>query len=317
MPNVSVIIPTHNRSSLIAGAIDSVYNQTEQDFEIIVVDDGSADDTPIIMDKLQKQDKSGRLKYFRLDRPHGANFARNYGIERATGEFIAFLDDDDRWRPNKLESQLVVFESDKSIGLVYTGKEMIYEELGLNYCSTSRKQGDMSRDILIGNFIGSTSSVMIRNYVLDKSGMFDIDLPAKQDYDLWIRICQSYKVGVVPKPLVLYYIRNINRISSDLDKRRRAESIINEKYKELTDSLVLSNQEKSDIELRKLLYELKFLKESGNSVVDVRRRLFGKIVSKHMLRVLFILTVSYIPLKYWIRFKSFQQKMGSSSKPLA
>ena len=58
---------------------------------------------------------------------------------------------------NKLESQLAVFESDKSIGLVYTGKEMIYEELGLNYCSTSRKQGDMSRDILIGNFIGSTS----------------------------------------------------------------------------------------------------------------------------------------------------------------
>ena len=204
---VSVVIPTHNRVELLKNAIESVLKQSYGDFEIIVVDDGSTDGTGGYLKGL------GDLRIFshRFQKPAGGNSARNKGIDMARGEFVAFLDDDDEWMTDKLEKQMKLFE-DESVGLVYTGTEIIYPHYNIRYTNIPKYRGDLSRSILMTNLIGTTSSVVLRKDVLDKSGMFDEKLKAKQDYDLWIRVCRHCLVDVVEKPLVRYYESALKRI---------------------------------------------------------------------------------------------------------
>lgn len=119
-PTVSVIIPTYNRAHLVGRAIQSVLNQTYKDFELIIVDDGSTDNTEDIIKKYQKKDE--RIKYIRRKKNKGGSVARNTGINAAIGEYIAFLDSDDEWLTEKLERQMKVFKSTSSeVGVVYSG----------------------------------------------------------------------------------------------------------------------------------------------------------------------------------------------------
>ena len=185
---ISVVIPTHNRVDLLPRAIRSVQNQTYKDIEIIVVSDGSTDGTDNLMEELSKKDP--RIKYISYHPGHNGNYARNQGIMAAHGEYVAFLDDDDEWLPSKLEEQLKIMESDPEIGLVYTGTHSVYVDDGIEYDSYPIYQGDMSKQILYSNYIGSTTTVMLRRQIFEKSGLFDEELPAIQDYDLWIRVCQ-------------------------------------------------------------------------------------------------------------------------------
>ena len=118
---ISVIIPTHNRVDLLGRAIRSVQNQTYKNIEIIIVSDGSTDGTDEFVNKLKYTDN--RIQFYEYKPSKGSNVARNLGIEKSKGEYIAFLDDDDEWLPTKLEKQLEVFQKDYRIGLVYTGKQ--------------------------------------------------------------------------------------------------------------------------------------------------------------------------------------------------
>lgn len=232
MTKISVVIPTHNRVSLLPRAIKSALNQSFSDIEVIVVSDGSTDGTDEQMKKLSEEDS--RIIYISYYPGHNGNYARNTGIKAAKGEYIAFLDDDDEWLPTKLEEQLAVMESDNSIGLVYTGTHSIYVDDGIEYDSFPEMEGNMSRKILLSNFIGSTTTVMVRKKIFEKVGLFDEELPAIQDYDLWIRICQVTPIGVVSKPLVNYFnYRNSGQISSSYKKYEDAHAFVRKKYEKL------------------------------------------------------------------------------------
>ena len=227
---VSVVIPTHNRVDLLPRAIESVLNQTYKDIELIVVSDGSTDGTDELMGNYAND---SRIKYINYKPAKGGNFARNTVFDAAKGEYVAFLDDDDEWLPTKIEKQVALMESDKEVGLVYTGINCIYVNEGISYPFNPQLRGNLSKEILFRNYVGSTSSVMLRrNYCEDCR--FDENLPALQDYDLWIKVLQGCKADVVSEPMVNYYnYRNQTQVSSSTAKYVQATEYINKKYADL------------------------------------------------------------------------------------
>lgn len=238
---ISVVIPTHNRLLLLKRAVNSVRNQTFINVEIIIVDDGSTDNTQEVFGATEERG----FKYIRVDPPKGGNYARNIGIANASGEFIAFLDDDDEWLPTKLEKQLALFEMDVSVGLVYTGVEVLHAANSASYYIKPKLKGDLAKSILTYNYIGTTSSVMVRKSIFEDTGEFDINMPQLQDYDLWIRVCQTCKIDFVPESLVKYYIHdNASQVTSSLSKNQDAINIIDKKYAKLIDKLSAGEKKK-------------------------------------------------------------------------
>ena len=202
MSKVSVIIPTYNRAHLIGKAIQSVLNQTYQDFEVIVVDDGSTDNTEEVIKEFQKKDK--RIKYIKHEKNKGYPKALNTGIKAAKGEYIAFQDDDDEWLTEKLEKQMKVFENAPAkVGVVYTGFWRIEnnKKIYIPYSWVKQKEGNIHKGLLKGNFIG-TPAALVRKECFEKVGMFDERLPCLQDWELWIRISKHYQFRYINSPLM-------------------------------------------------------------------------------------------------------------------
>lgn len=196
MPKVSVIIPTYNREAMVSEAIQSVLDQTYTDYEIIVVDDGSTDGTGKLL-----QEKFGEKIHYYYQENQGLP-PRNKAIRLAAGEYLAFLDSDDLWRPDKLASQVQILNNaGADTGLVYTGIEMInsrgqvVEELIDNF------QGVVVDKLIDRNFI-PTSSVMMRRGCFKRCGFFDESLKRSEDWDLWLRVALAYRVVAVPDVLV-------------------------------------------------------------------------------------------------------------------
>lgn len=233
---ISVVIPTHNRADLLPRAVKSVQAQTLIDLEIIVVSDGSEDHTKDIVKTMAEKDS--RIKFIEYFPAKGGNVARNIGIEHASGEFVAFLDDDDEFMPNKLEMQISVMKSNLEIGLVYTGVRVIYVNEGVEYVSMPKAAGDLSNEILLDNIIGTTSTIMVRKDLLLQAGKFDVHLRALQDYDLWIRVCQLCKVGCVSEEMVRYYnYTGTKQVSALTDKYIESFAYINNKYKDKIEAI--------------------------------------------------------------------------------
>ena len=233
---ISIVIPTHNRIDLLPRALRSALNQTYTNIEVIVVSDGSEDGTDAMMEAFENQDS--RVKYIAYHPGRGGNHARNVGIENAHGKYIAFLDDDDEWYPDKLQKQYGLFTSNPKVGLVCTGIRSIHESQSFTTPFIPPAMPDSSKQILLRNCIGSTTTVMVRKDVLSKSGNFDEQLGALQDYDLWVRICQMCEVAVVKEPLVDYYnYDNSNQISRYTDKYEKAVDYLNAKYADLINRL--------------------------------------------------------------------------------
>ncbi|HWI18400.1 MAG TPA: glycosyltransferase [Vicinamibacterales bacterium] len=197
MPNVSVIIPAYNAEAFIADTIRSVLAQTYQDFEIIVVDDGSKDGTVAALEPF-----NGSVRVH-TQANGGVAKARNTGASLATGAFIAFLDADDLWLPQKLERQL----QHASAPMTFTDRLNIGDRGDLPELQslvTPMHGGDVFVRLLReGNFITNTS-VMMRRALFDKMGGFYTGLNGTEDWDLWIRIAERHEVGFVPEPLVKY-----------------------------------------------------------------------------------------------------------------
>ncbi|MDZ7658655.1 glycosyltransferase [Fodinibius sp.] len=196
-PLVSAIITTHNRADLLPRALDSVIVQSYDNVEIIVVDDGSTDNTPEIMEKYREQVP---VKYIRLDKSLGAPRARNRGIEASSGEFVAGLDDDDKWHKNRIQGLMAVY--DDCFAAVTSDTVMVHSEGQARW----RKKKIIDLDTLLyTNQVGNQVLVR-RDRVLDVGG-FDPDLKAAQDYDLWIRLCEKYgPIRNVQKPLQTIYM---------------------------------------------------------------------------------------------------------------
>lgn len=241
---ISVIIPTHNRKLLLKNAIDSVLNQTYQKFEIIIVDDCSTDGTKDYVLSL----KDARIKYFRNEKNLYAAASRNVGIKNSNGEFIAFLDDDDEWFPQKLEKQIPIFKNEK-VGLVYSSINLFFEAYNFSYNTIPTKKGLICKDMLIKNYIGGTVSVIVRKQALQELmdvEWFNPNFPAREEYDLWIRLSKSWKVDYISKPLVrAYYRNNIKRISVDINSYVRGIELLNIKYEQEVEKLLTIKEKKN------------------------------------------------------------------------
>lgn len=203
-PSVSVIIPAYNRANVIERAVQSVLNQTYQDYEIIIVDDASTDDT---LEKLKKF-KDKRIVKIRNKKNRGPAGSRNVGIREARGEYIAFLDSDDEWLPQKIEKQAQALEMASSdVGVVYTGTWRIVgdKKFFIPSSKITHKEGNVYRSYLFGKYLVYTSAAVIKRACFYKIGIFDESFPAVAEWDLWIRISKYYEFKYIPEPLVTSY----------------------------------------------------------------------------------------------------------------
>jgi glycosyltransferase involved in cell wall biosynthesis len=200
MPLVSVILPTYNRAGSIGAAIRSVLDQTERDFEIIVVDDRSTDETEDVV----KRFGDPRIRYIRQARNGGDAASRNAGVLESRGKYLAFLDDDDEWLPEKLSLQLPLFErGGERVGLVHGGRQTIVEATGQTVLMLS----EGSPEEQLRWFRITTSAVMVRRAAVDEVGLFDESIVFCSDCDLWIRLWRAgYEFQAVDRPIVRYHI---------------------------------------------------------------------------------------------------------------
>ena len=228
VPAVSVVIPTRNRAGLLGAAIRSALAQSFADLEVLVVDDASDDETPEV---IAAATADPRVRAHRLPHRSGGAAARNFGIARARGEYVAFLDDDDEWLPEKLARQLELFaQGSPRLGVVYSSYLVVERETGrVVGRKVADQRGDLSRVLPVRNVVGGTSSVVVRRSCFDRVGRFDETLPSFQDYDLWIRFSREFDFDFVERDLLKYYLHS-RKIWSDPDAIDRGIVIMSEKY---------------------------------------------------------------------------------------
>lgn len=196
-PLVSVIIPTFNRAHMLGDAIDSVLQQRDATFEVIVVDDGSRDDTARIVAAY-----AGRVRYVRQCQ-RGVAAARNAGARLATGRWLAFLDSDDYWLPGKLAAQLAFHTSTPTIEISQTGEIWLRNGQHLNrHAHHQQPSGDFFLPSLERCLV-SPSAVMLTRGLFESAGGFDESLTVCEDYDLWLRIARRAAIGFIAKPLIV------------------------------------------------------------------------------------------------------------------
>ena len=196
-PKISVIVPTYNRAYQLKETLSSVLTQTYQDFELIVVDDGSIDDTSKVIKEFP------RVKYLALKENYGVSIARNEGLAFAKGKYICFLDSDDLWDQKKLQIQFCWMEGNTDCQVCYTDEIWIRNGVRVNQMNIHRKySGDIYLHCL-SLCIVSPSSAMLRIGLFDDIGDFDESLPACEDYDLWLRISMKYEFELINEPLII------------------------------------------------------------------------------------------------------------------
>ncbi len=215
---VSVVIATRNYGQYISHAITSVVQQTYPHWELIIVDDGSTDATPAVV---AKWCDNPRIRYYRLEGA-GQSQAKNLGIRLSQGEFIAFLDADDLWLPDKLTKQVACLRQHPAAGVAYTRRILI----GPDGTAIAEPNGTSSIDypsgwildrLLIRNFVCFSSSI-VRKTVFDHIGLFDESRTMAIDYDLWLRVARHYRFVCIDEPLVQYRTGH-NNLSRRVDER--------------------------------------------------------------------------------------------------
>lgn len=197
MPKVSVIIPVFNGASFVSRAIESVLSQTLPDLELIVVDDGSTDESPQVI----RSFRDPRVLYLRQDN-QGPNAAYNTGIYRARGDLLAFLDSDDWWLPRKLEAQLNRLQTAPEAGLVYCSTLKVDPNGDLLKTRHADTEGQVLERLLMNNDIAGPSSVVVPEGVVEKVGAFDGSLRRSGDWEMWLRIAAEFPIAAVREPLV-------------------------------------------------------------------------------------------------------------------
>ncbi|MEE8540840.1 MAG: glycosyltransferase [Desulfobacterales bacterium] len=216
IPTVSVIIPTFNRGWVIREAIDSVLNQTFGSFELIVVDDGSTDNTLDIL--AEYKDRITLIK----QRNRGVSAARNRGMDAASGQFIAFLDSDDLWLPQKLKRQMEFFDSNPDALICQTEETWIRDAVRVNPGKRHRKVSGMIFEPSLHLCLVSPSAVMIKRSLFEEVGLFDESLPACEDYDMWLRVGYKHSIFLIDTPLIIKRGGHADQLSKNpaLDKYR-------------------------------------------------------------------------------------------------
>jgi len=228
--SVSVIIPTFNRAHLVKDAIRSAVVQTVSPLEIVVIDDGSTDDTAQQLADLASE-LPLPLVYVRQENA-GGNVARNRGVKAAQGAYVAFLDSDDVWHPDKLEKQLAALDARPEAGAVYCGLREVEVESGrvLSEPNRAYPAGDLVAKLLVSDVTAPTSTYVVRRSVMEAAGYFDESLEARQDWDMWIRVARQVPIAVVPEALVDFRHHAGPRTVTDPERELRAYRRIMDKY---------------------------------------------------------------------------------------
>ena len=208
---ISVVIPTFNRISLVARAIDSVLKQSLNPYEIIVVDDGSDDGTS---EMIQNKYKSIKLIQ---QQNNGVSAARNNGIKHAKGDWIALLDSDDEWTEKKLENQVDRLIKTPEYDFCHTNEIWIRNGVRVNQRKKHEKYGGYIFDKCLDICRISPSSVLFRKNILDHVGWFDDQLPVCEDYDLWLRITSEYRILFIDEPLIIKYGGHDDQLSHSVE----------------------------------------------------------------------------------------------------
>lgn len=208
--SVSVVIPTCNRRSVIDRALVSVLDQTRPPLEVVVVDDGSTDGTHEYLTERYQDHPAVRI----IKQPKkGVSAARNRGIRASKGDWIALLDSDDEWRPRKLEKQLAAIADQPEFRICHTDEIWIRQGARVNPKAKHAKSGGWILSRCLAMCVISPSSVLLHRLLLEEVGLFDEELPACEDYDLWLRICSRYPVLYVDEPLVVKYGGHADQLS--------------------------------------------------------------------------------------------------------
>ena len=303
MSKVSVIIPTYNAPKYLVCAVDSVLNQTYKDYEIIIVDDGS--------DQLTREEicpymeQFSNIRYLYQDNK-GPAAARNKGIEASSGEYIAFLDHDDIWLPNKLEVQMKLFNEGPSVGLVYCRFKYLYEDSGIikedyrEYCS-----GQVLDRFLSKNYIPTTSLVIARRECFSTLGGLDESLRIVDDYDFYIRVAQRYEFAYSDECLVIWR-RHADSMS--LAAIEMAENTIKMRQRLLfSDSLTSREKRTVRVALRKEYWKLGYLLLTAEKLNEARNS-FLKGLPHELFRSTVYLASSYLPIPVFRSLRNVKRK---------
>ncbi|HEY9850633.1 MAG TPA: glycosyltransferase [Leptolyngbyaceae cyanobacterium] len=222
MTMISVVIPVYNGEKTLKETIESVLTQTFQDFELIIINDGSTDNSLEIISGI----KDERIKVFSYPNA-GLSASRNRGIDLANGEYISFIDADDLWTLDKLEAQLKTLQENPEAAVAYSWTDCIDESgkfLGKgSYFSFS---GDVRANLLLTNFIDSGSNVLIRMEALKKVGNFDESRQSCEDWDMWLRLAINYSFAAVSKPQILYRMSSSSMSVNFLRMERESLDVI-------------------------------------------------------------------------------------------
>ena len=228
MPKITIITPTYNSSKFIKRTIDSVLAQTYTDWEFLLIDDHSTDNTVEIISEYAKKDP--RIKILSTPKNSGGPaLPKNIGIENAIGEYVAFLDHDDQWLAEKLEKQLKVFTESKNekLGLVACYINVANNEGKILYRHKENYRGSVIGNLARGNFIVTSSCVITKSEVYKKCGLFDVRFKTSDDWDMWLRIAEiSYDFDFVPEFLINYIIHGGNAYLENKNRNDEKEFLL-------------------------------------------------------------------------------------------
>lgn len=233
-PLVTAVITTYKRKpEVVKRALNSIIEQTYNNIEIFVINDCPADKKLVkeLRKMIVESSRNRRVNYIVVENNGGACKARNIAIERATGKYFACLDDDDEWLPEKIELQVQALEKQKGAAIAYCNAILRYVDQGKDVTRfvEKQKEGDIYFEQIEKNNIGSCSFPMFRTDVLKEVGGFDINMPALQDWELYLRVLKKYKAVYVHKPVAIYYFYDGERISANSQNRVIAFENIHQK----------------------------------------------------------------------------------------
>ena len=240
-PYVSVILPTYNRAHTLLRSIESVLNQTYSNFELIIVDDGSTDNTTEVV----KSFNDSRIIYIKKSKNAGPASARNTGINNSRGKYIAFQDSDDEWLKEKLEKQILLLEkSDNNVGVVYSSFYKIMSnnnKVLIPKSSIKEKEGWIYKRLLSGNIVGMPVA-LIKKECFEKCGNFNENLHALEDWELFLRISKDYKFIFINEALVISYESPVSVSKNRINHINAIKTILKENYNEINKNNKLLSQ---------------------------------------------------------------------------
>ncbi|MUV88836.1 glycosyltransferase [Halapricum sp. CBA1109] len=228
-PQVAAIVPTMDRPERLDAALESIFDQTYERIEAVVVDASTDDRTEAVVSQYADVYGSDRLTYVSNDSPQGLPAARNQAASATDADLLAFLDDDDRWKPRKIERQVRQFETRPDLGLSYTGRVSVTDDGEVVHTARPSLAGDIFRDLLVRNHLGSPSRVVVPASVFEGVGGFDESLRYQEDWDLYLRIAREHAVGCVPDPLVVRSVHD-GGMSRNADQQKQYRELVLDRY---------------------------------------------------------------------------------------